>query len=460
MRYFQILTATCVCLLAVSFARPVCGQQSFAGVAKKLQASTLTLRVTPAVISTPSIEDAGQRPAPPKVTVFSGVCLGNGLVVTPLFAATSSSIRITAPGGAQATATPVVLDQHSGLALLKMSDHETPGVKLAATLPEAGEWAISGAGWGPEKAVVSLGIVAGVNRSIAGANYPPLIQLDLRTAETSSGAGVANQKGELTGIVVAAEDPRVKRGWTYATPVTHISRMLRALKAHQLDQHELAPTAGAQPGTKPRDKNNVLVIQRRRPVVGVILSGTADGGVVVQRVKPGSPAAAAGLVVGDEVVAVDGVNVRSVYQAVRPVLFKQPGDEMHYTVQQNETTRTLRVVLGGGVLLPPAPSVELARYVQPRVTIETPAGGSPRAHVAEVAKGVNDPPLKADQEAATSSEKIALLQRAIDGYRNALVFLQGKLVREAQVRNETTKRMEQLEAELKRLKKQLEETQP
>ncbi len=432
-------------------------QESFAGVAKALQASTVTLRVTPSANKTPTLENADKQPAPPKVTVFSGVCLGNGVVVTPLFAATSSSIRITIPGGAQATADPLVLDQHSGLALLKMSDTETPGVKLAAELPEAGEWAISGAGWGPEKAVVSLGVVAGVNRAISGANYPPLIQLDLRTAETSSGAGVANRKGELTGIIVAAEDPRVKRGWTYAAPASHIQRMLRALKAHQLKHHDLT----AQADDKTPAPSKVLVIQRRRPVVGVVLGGTAEGAVVVERVKAGSPAAAAGLVVGDELIAVDGVNVRSVYQAVRPVLFKQPGDEMHYTVQQNDTVRTLRVVLGGGVLLPPAPSVELASYVQPRVVVESPGPIKPGAQIAEVSKGPADEPAAAPAEpAATADEKIALLQKAIDGYRNALVFFQGKLVREKQARTETTKRMEQLEAEIKDLKKQLDEVQP
>lgn len=121
--------------------------------AQKLQAATLTVRISAA-------EETSE------VTVVTGVSLGKGLVVTPLFAPDDVRVRVTIPGGMQALATPLVFDEHSGLALFQLDNKDLTGLELGETAPRVGSWVLSGAGWGVEKAVVSLGIVGGVDSTL------------------------------------------------------------------------------------------------------------------------------------------------------------------------------------------------------------------------------------------------------------------------------------------------------
>jgi serine protease Do len=282
------------------------------------------------------------------VAVFSGVSLGKGLAVAPLGAASAGRIRITLAGGEQTEAKARVLDEYSGLALLELDKKTSPGLELAEGLPEVGSWVLSAAAWGVERPVVSLGIISGIDRTLRGASFPPLLQADLRTAETSSGAGLVDQDGRLLGVVVAADSLDERRGWTYAVPASHIRRLLRARAENA-------------------DDKSIVVLQRRRPSVGMVL-GQAEHVVVSAREK-NSPAEKAGIRVGDQIISADGVAIRSAYQAVQPVLVRQPGDTLTYVVEQKDGRKTIEVVLGGGVAMPHAPADGLGSLV-PKIDLE------------------------------------------------------------------------------------------
>lgn len=415
--------------------------ESFEQAAEKLQAATFTVRVSKTDKKSP------------EVTVFTGVSIGSGIVVTPLFTPDETRIRITMPGGVQAEARPRVLDEYSGLALLQIENHDAPRLTLAKEAPKVGGWVLSGAAWGVEKAVVSLGIVSGVDRTLSGANYPPLLQCDLRTATTSSGAAVVNNRGELLGVVVAAESEEGGRGWTYAVPVKHVERLLRTL----------AEKKGAAAA-----KDGVVVLKPRRPVVGMVLGPAGERDVVVKQVREDGPAEKAGIREGEEILAADGIVIRSVYQAVRPLLYKQPGDLMSFLVRdQQGEVRSVEVVLSGGVLLPSAPSVKVANLIEPKVIVSGPAaaevvrhGGQ---HLAEVAAG--DPDLISDDDGAAKYEtleslqqKIRLQEKALDRYRSAIAAQQTQLGRALQDRLETQKEILELKAQIEQLRRQLEPT--
>ena len=74
--------------------------------------------------TTRDVSDNDEEPALPQVTVFSGVSLGDGLLVTPIFVVKDARVRVTIPGGEQAKAKPLVIDQFCGLALLEMDRRE------------------------------------------------------------------------------------------------------------------------------------------------------------------------------------------------------------------------------------------------------------------------------------------------------------------------------------------------
>jgi S1-C subfamily serine protease len=445
-------------LLLTTAVAPLRAQQedvSFEKAAERLQAATVTVRV------------ARRDATADKVTVFTGVSIGDGIVVTPLFTPDDMRIRITMPGGGQAEATPRVLDEHSGLALLEIDAKQAPNLALAEDPPKVGAWVLSGAGWGVEKAVVSLGIVSGIDRSLPGANYPPLLQCDLRTASTSSGAAVVNNRGELLGVVIATQpDQEGRRGWTYAVPVRHVQRLLRALA----DRKEAASSSDTENDDR-ASRDGVVVLKPRRPVVGMVLGAVGDGDVVVKRVTGSGPAEKAGIRQGDEILAADGIEIRSVYQAVRPLLYKQPGDVMEFLVRNPQgEIRSVKVVLGGGVLLPSAPSVKLANLIEPKVIVSgqtAPDVTHRGAEIAEVAVSGDDDaggnnPQNADgssggETIAALQQKIRLQEKALDRYRSAIAAQQAQIAEALQDRLKTEEELLQLQAQVEQLSKKLQQ---
>jgi serine protease Do len=368
--------------------------------AKKLQQATVTVRIWGITKS---------ADAPTNVTICSGICIKNGLVITAAFAGSDSPIRLTLPGGKQADAQVQVIDEFSGLVLLKADTTGLAPLTAANELPAVGAELLTAAAWGLDQPLVSRGIVGAVDRKHHSLQYPPLLQTDCLTTSTSTGAGLVDRQGRLAGVIVATDSDGDRRGWAYAVPVSHVDRLLRAADQQQ---------AGG-----------VLILKRRRPVVGMVLDQEGHA-VVVSRVTPGGPAEKAGIQTGDHISMTDGVVIRSVYQAVLPTLYKQPGDTTTFRVHRDETSRDISVVLGGGVEVASAPADLLADLVQPKIRLSRdPAGAivtnqtsSAPPHVVVL------PPLPDEAPPAappTSADKISLLEKALSRYQ-AVIELQQK----------------------------------
>ena len=415
------------------------GQETpgFEQVAEALQKSVVTVRVTQ--IAKPAADEEPD-PLKPRVTICSGILVGKGLVISPIYAGTDARIRITLPGGSQASADVRVIDEYSGLSLLELDQQATALLKLADEIPNVGAPVMSAAAWGTDKPVVSLGIVSGTDRTLSGVNYPPLLQCDVRTTETSSGAAVVDRDGKLIGVIVLAEQSDKRGGWTYAVPVRHVKRLMRSFDTKS-------------------DDDSVIILKRRRPEVGMVLDGGPDQ-IEVVRVEKNSPAEKAGIKKGDRILATDGVQVRSVYQAIRPVLSRQPGDVVRFLVAQRDAVRSIDVQLGGGDELPAAPFEDLDQYVQPKIQIEGLARGIFRARNA--AGGVREvfaPDALAEADAKSdknlsNQEKIELLDRALDSYRAVIVQMRDEIKRQEQERAASERLIKSLQAEIDRLKRE------
>lgn len=394
---------------------------------------------------------ASQR-AKPAVIICSGVCVGPGLVVTSGIAGSDSKIRLTLAGGQQADATLRVLDEYSGLILLRCAADGLQPLELGGEI-EVGNWVLSAAAWGTDRPIVSLGIVGGIDRSLRGATYPPLLQCDLRTTETSSGSAVVDRHGKLVGVLVAADHAESRRGWAYAVPVPHVQRLLRA--EGQRDN------AGQQDsGKQDAEKQDagVIILKRRRPIVGMVLEGD-ENVIQVQRIAPGGPAEKAGLQVGDRVVAVAGVHIRSVYQAVLPTLYKQPGDTIEFRIERDGRPRDCLVVLGGGVEVASAPFEQLGNLIQPKLEIgRDPQGGyfanRPGSTTAEVFSPPF-PPEPKEPPRITSADKISLLEKAIERYQRVIEIQQQDLARREADRLKTEALLRSLQSDLSTLRQQL-----
>ena len=427
---FTLASALLSVAISATFAQE---RPSWEEAAAKLQAATMTLRVLPAE-ARKSNEDATEDPLAKRVTVCSGVSLKGGLVVTSVRPASVGRIRITLPGGEQAEARICVLDHYSGLSLLDSDRRGVPHLALAEDVPKVGAWVMAAAAWGVEKPVVSIGILSATDRSTRGANFPPLLQCDLRVAETSSGGPIVNRQGELIGLVVAAEPPGKHQGWTYVVPVSHVRRLIRAREQ-----------AGSGPG-------KIIVLSRKRPVVGCVLNqGSEPGTVVVGRVTQGGPADKSGIRVGDRILAVEGIKIRSVYQAVSPVLARQPGDKISYRVRQGNEEKDIEVTLGGGVEVPAGQATSAARILYPRLEIEQ---IGPRRFAVNNAMNLSDDGLP-PRSGAGQPDRTELLEKAISRYSN---FIQEELRRQEAERAETEELVRSLKARIEDLEREMQES--
>ena len=82
------------------------------------------------------------------------------------------------------------------------------------------------------------------------------------------------------------------------------------------------------------------------PVIGVSLDTRySGGGACIAQVLAGSPAAKAGIVVGDTIVGIDGKSVDTADELIVAVRAKQPGDSVKLLLLANGSKRTVSVVL-------------------------------------------------------------------------------------------------------------------
>ena len=477
---------------------------SFTTAAERLQDCTVTIRLEQSALT----EDARtptDRPSE-QIAVFTGVCLENRLVVTPMGYRPSSRVRITLSDGEQCQAIPVVIDEFTGLALLRIDRDPPATLPLAQALPHVGEWVVSAAAWGVEKPVISYGIVGGIDRRVAGTHFPPLLLCDLRSTETSSGAPIVSPSGQLHGIVVATSRSQ-ERGWTYAIPVRHVRRMLRTLEHRQSierteeDVEQPSEKGATKSGTasddgQPKTESSslaeqqeelqmqyslqrtvetaepIIVIPHRRPLVGMVLEDNGNH-IVVAHLTPGGPAEQAGIAKGDRIVGLEGVVIRSVYQAVLPTFHYQPGDILHYQVVRDTQSLEVPILLGGDVALPASSLETVDTLIDPKLRItgfdellsQLPESGlaldKPNQNRSSDDKAEPADPLapsleKSNTDSSLDASAVAILQRAIENYQTVIAIQNERLVQEQQQREADRQRLETLEKEVKALRAEIE----
>jgi membrane-associated protease RseP (regulator of RpoE activity) len=158
---------------------------------------------------------------------------------------------------------------------------------------------------------------------LVDSQLPPLLQSDVRTTETSHGAGLVDREGRLIGILVTTEAGEERSGWAYAVPVWHVSRLVQAM----------------QPG-------ELVTLEQQRPMLGLVLSNNRDqGGVRVVEALVGSPAEAAGLQADDLLKSVGDVAVRHPYQVQAQVLKRVPGDSLSIAYERDGEPHEVEVTL-------------------------------------------------------------------------------------------------------------------
>jgi putative serine protease PepD len=307
-----------------SSAAPVLGSPSAIDVA------AVARQVGPSVVTVSSIIDSGQ---------LSGEAVGTGVIISADGEILTNNHVIAGGGDVQVRfsgnteplpATVVAADPDNDLALLRVDvGADLPAATLADPASiQIGEPVVA-IGFALDldgEPTVTAGIVSAVDRTLSISQTEALdglIQTDAAISSGNSGGPLVDAAGQVIGINTAVAESNAQRAATNVGFAIGIGEVLDVLE-------DLRAGGEREPG-----------------FLGVSLGDRTDGGsgALVARVNPGSPAADAGLRVGDVVVAIDDQPINGSEGLVGVVRDHSPGDNVTIVVVRDGQQVTLTATL-------------------------------------------------------------------------------------------------------------------
>jgi putative serine protease PepD len=250
----------------------------------------------------------------------------SGLIVTNAHVVQGfTQVDVTlADGELYRDAEVVGADENRDIAVVRIEPREplTAAVFAPTNEVHVGQIAIAiGSPFGLEQTVTS-GIVSALGRVLNPNNPIEMIQTDAPINPGNSGGPLADANGRVIGMntsIVNASGGNVGVG--FAIPSDTLTAVAgRIVAGESLDVAYLGVRGTAPTGSR--------------------------AGVVLTNVVAGSPAAQAGLEVGDQVVAIDGVRVANMSSLSARVQLHQPGDTITLTIERDDQQLDVAVTLG------------------------------------------------------------------------------------------------------------------
>jgi putative serine protease PepD len=167
---------------------------------------------------------------------------------------------------------------------------------------------------------VTKGIISALNRSLqtSGERLSGLIQTDAAINPGNSGGPLADANGDVIGMNTAVSNDG--RGIAFAIPIDRIAPLIDGLKKGSVTT----------PG---------------RGFLGVQIQSAPTGGAQIKAITPSSPAASAGLKVGDIILEVNGQPVATSAEAADAIGSLSPGTRATMKYQRGSSTNTVTVTL-------------------------------------------------------------------------------------------------------------------
>jgi serine protease Do len=229
-------------------------------------------------------------------------------------------------------------DERTDIALIKVDQKGLPVAKLGRSANvQPGEWvAAIGSPFGFAN-TITAGIVSATERSLPAETYVPFIQTDVAVNPGNSGGPLLNLDGEVIGInSMIYSRTGGYMGVSFAIPIEtalDVSRQLR------------------ESGKVTRGRLGVAIQPLTKELAQSFKLDTTDG-VIVANVEPNSPAAKAGLQVGDVILAYDGKAIDEANNLPRLVGSTKPGAQAKMEISREGKRQTVTATIGEA----PAPS--------------------------------------------------------------------------------------------------------
>jgi S1-C subfamily serine protease len=254
------------------------------------------------------------------LSLASGVVLSeDGLVATLIRELRKGKYTVFLEDGRSLPARLLVDDHRSGLRLLKVDADDLPHLELADADAEVGDQVFATFSTDRRRRAAAQGIVAARSRATGGS-----LQLDLAAGRMSSGGPVVDEQGRLAGVL---------SGKAARSPADDL-------------QNFAAPLSAVRALLKGRQDGNTVVVQPG--MLGVSIHVDSEGGQerLTVRPLPDSPALAAGMHDGDELVAIDGERIGSASEVAAAVATHAPGEKIVITIRREGTEQKLEIILG------------------------------------------------------------------------------------------------------------------
>ena len=281
--------------------------------------------------------DPRQRQPRPVASMGSGFIISSdGYVVTNNHVVDGADeVRVTLTDRREYDARVVGTDQRSDLALLKVEAEDLPTVRWGnSDGMKVGEWVVAiGSPFGLDYSA-SAGIVSAMGRSIPNEsreNYVPFIQTDVAINPGNSGGPLFNLNGEVIGInsqIYTRSGGSI--GLSFAIPASLAQDVVAQLKEKgRVDRGWLGV------GIQDVDRKLATAMGLRKPV-----------GALVGQLEAGSPAATAGIQVGDIITRFDGEKIMMSGDLPHVVGQTRPGSEVPVELMREGKERKLKVRVG------------------------------------------------------------------------------------------------------------------
>jgi serine protease Do len=266
--------------------------------------------------------------------------LGSGLIVDPRgyiltnnhVVNNATKIKVKLQDGRSLDGKVVGTDEATDLAVIKVNASNLPTLKLAnSDQVKVGEWVLAfGSPFGLEQ-TMTAGIISAKGRAIGEGDYNNFLQTDAAINPGNSGGPLVNLQGEVVGInTMILSQSGGFQGVGLAIPGAMADNVYKQLITS---------------GKVTRGWLGVS-IQEITPELAKSFNLDGAKGVLVADVKPGSPAAKAGLRSGDVIIEYNGKETKNPRDLSMAVADTKVGVPAKLTVLRGGKTMSMEIAVG------------------------------------------------------------------------------------------------------------------
>jgi serine protease Do len=278
------------------------------------------------------------RPPVPQSGTGSGVIISeDGYILTNNHVIDNADdIEITLHDNRSYKAVVIGTDPSTDLALLQIKDKNLPFLAFAdSDVVRVGEWVLAVGNPFNLTSTVTAGIVSAKGRNINILReqfaVESFIQTDAAINPGNSGGALVNLSGGLIGINTAiASRTGSFAGYGFAVPSNIAGKVAADLMKYGTVQRAVL-------GISIRTIDGNLAKEKSLNVVR---------GVYVDTLLENSAAGAAGILPGDVITAVDGMETNSTPKLQEQIARRRPGDEVELSILRNGKKQNIKVQLG------------------------------------------------------------------------------------------------------------------